>query len=266
MSDSRIERQRELMQRLERGFNAVRDSDRYRAYLDTCAKFHRYSIHNTMLIWVQRPDATRVAGFHTWRNAGRYVRKGEKGIQILAPHTARKRDDDEDDEPETVTYFHPVHVFDVSQTEGDPLPTIADDLAGVDDAGLFAKLDAIARAEGLTIDRTPGRGNGANGFYSGDRKLIWVKPEASPTMAAKTLTHELAHHFAEHTRNGQCQGEQETIAESAAYIVLGHFGIDAGAYSFDYLAAWSDDKVFKAKLNEIHGVASKIINAVEEAA
>ncbi|KKN84799.1 hypothetical protein LCGC14_0286120, partial [marine sediment metagenome] len=249
MSETSVQRRKELVQRLEEGFAQVRDSDRFRTYLDTCAKFHKYSIRNTMLIWMQRPDASKVAGFHTWLNMGRAVKKGEKGIQILAPLPYRKVEETEDGEEATIetVYFRPVHVFDVSQTEGDDLPAIANDLDG-DDAGLFSKLDAIAQQEGLSVDRAPGRGNGANGFYSSQRNLIWLKPESSPLMATKTLAHELAHHFAGHQMNGQCRDEQETVAESAAYIVLGHYGIDAGSYSFDYLAAWTDAKVFKGKL------------------
>ena len=263
MSDSRIERQRELTQELERGFVAVRDSERFKHYLSTIARFHDYSMCNTLLIWTQRPDATRVAGFQTWRGMGRYVKRGERGIRILAPRPWRKVEehDGEEEVTEEGCSFKPVHVFDVSQTEGDPLPTIADDLAG-DDAGLYAKLGAIARNEGLAIDRAPGLGNGSNGFHARDRKLIWLRPDTSPAMAAKTFTHELAHHFAGHDVGG-CRGEEETVAEGAAYIVLGHFGIDAGDYSFDYLASWTDDKVFKAKLGEIHGAASTIIDAVE---
>lgn len=266
MSDSRIGRQRELTQELERGFVAVRDSERFKHYLSTIARFHDYSMCNCLLIWAQRPDATRVAGFQTWRGMGRYVKRGEKGIRIMAPMPWRRVEDVDGEEEVTAEgcSFKAVSVFDLSQTDGEGLPTIADDLAG-DDAGLFDRLAVLATTEGLSIDRTPGRGNGSNGFYARDRKLIWLRPDTAPVMAAKTLAHELSHHYAGHVE-GQCRGEMETVAEGAAYVVLGHFNIDAGSYTFDYLASWTDDKVFKAKLAEIHGAATTIIDAVERAA
>lgn len=249
----------ELLQRLERGMHEVRESDNFQRYLSVCAKFHTYSVGNQMLIWLQRPDASHVAGFHSWRSLGRCVRKGEKGIGILAPVRFRASHVDEEtgEEEMTACRFRTVYVFDVSQTDGEPIPSPVDELTGIDDAGLFAKLDSLAHAEGLTIDRTPGRA-AANGFYSSGE--IWIKPEASLPMATKTLTHELAHHFAGHV---QCREESETIAEAVAFVVLGHFGIDASSYSFGYLASWSDVKTFKSKLGEINTVAKRIIDSIE---
>jgi antirestriction protein ArdC len=250
-----------IIERLERGFQEVQDSERFQDYLSTCARFHHYSAHNTLLIWTQRPDATRVAGFHTWRKLGRHVLKGEKGIGILAPRPY-KRTVDNGDEEEVIEgcYFKPVHVFDVSQTDGQPLPDApVTELDGSDD-GLFASLSAIATKEGIALDRTP-NASSANGFYRPGQ--IWIKPEASPRMATKTLAHELAHHFAGHNSYGACRGEMETVAEAVAYIVLAHVGIDAGSYSFGYLASWSDPKVFRAKLTEIHATANQIIDRLE---
>ncbi len=249
-----------IIERLERGFQEVQDSERFQDYLSTCARFHHYSAHNVMLIWTQRPDATRVAGFQTWRKLGRHVLKGEKGIGILAPRPYR-RTVEKDDEEEVIEgcYFHAVHVFDVSQTDGDELPSApVTELDGSDD-GLFASLAAIATKEGIALDRTP-NASSANGFYRPG--TIWIKPEASPRMASKTLAHELGHHFAGHAA-GQCRGEMETVAEAVAYTVLAHVGIDAGSYSFGYLASWSDPKVFRAKLTEIHATANQIIDSLE---
>ncbi|KKM03205.1 hypothetical protein LCGC14_1776750 [marine sediment metagenome] len=249
-----------IIERLERGFQEVQDSERFQDYLSTCARFHNYSAHNTILIWSQHPTATRVAGFHTWRKLGRHVLKGEKGIGILAPRPYR-RTEEKDGEEEVIEgcYFKPVHVFDVSQTDGKELPAApVTELDGSDD-GLFASLAAIATGEGIALDRTP-NASSANGFYRPG--TIWVKPEASPLMATKTLAHELGHHFAGHV-SGQCRGEQETIAEAVAYIVLAYVGIDAGSYSFGYLASWSDPKVFRAKLGEIHAAANRIIDGLE---
>lgn len=273
MSEKSLQRRQELMQKLEHGFQAVRESDRFMAYLDTCAKFHNYSPQNAMLIMLQRPASTHVAGFNSWIGKfNRRVNKGEKGIAILAPtrfesqRTKVDEDGNETVEKRDAVGFRTVYVFDVSQTDGDPLPTPNDELEGVDDAGLFAALDTLAHSEGITVDRADGRMNGgANGFYRQDSHEIWIRPDVSLVMATKTFAHELAHHFAEHDTNGHCREEKETIAESVAYIVLGHFGIDASGYSFGYLATWTDPKIFKSKLREIHNVAKQIINAIEGA-
>ena len=269
MSEKSLQRRQELMQKLEHGFQAVRESDRFMAYLDTCAKFHNYSPQNAMLIMLQRPASTHVAGFNSWIGKfNRRVNKGEKGIAILAPTRFQAKEEDEEGNvtQRDAVGFRTVYVFDVSQTDGDPLPTPNDELEGVDDAGLFAALDTLAHSEGITVDRADGRMNGgANGFYRRDSHEIWIRPDVSLVMAAKTFAHELAHHFAEHDTNGHCREEKETIAESVAYIVLGHFGIDASGYSFGYLATWTDPKIFKSKLREIHNVAKQIINAIEGA-
>jgi hypothetical protein len=261
---------RELVAKLERGFQQVQESDEYRSYLATVSRFHRYSISNTMLIWLQRPAATQVAGFRTWLSLGRHVRKGEKGIRIFAPMRRRKTpsaDDEETEEPDGREIrrlrFRAVSVFDISQTEGADLahPPVTP-LSG-DDTSLWARLAAISQAEGLTIDREPGRGGlgGANGWYNRQGREIWVDPDLAHVMAAKTLCHEIAHHYAEHIDSRQ---EHETIAESVAYIVLGHFAIDSGDYSFGYLACWSDAATFKAKLADIQTIAGQIIERIEE--
>ena len=251
-----------LVASLEDGFTRCQDSGEYKAYLDVAAKFHNYSINNQMLIWMQRPHAQRVAGFHTWLSLGRAVRKGEKGISIMAPMTYSKtveRDGEEVDE--TRIAFRSVAVFDIAQTDGDDLPEApVTRLAGDDELGLYDELATIAAAENLPITREEQPGQEANGYYNRARGLIWVSPELVPTMAAKTLCHELAHHFG----GSDCtRQENETIAESVAYLVLGHFGIDASDYSFGYLACWTDAKTFKAKLADIHATANQIIERIE---
>lgn len=255
----------ELLRKLERGIEDVRSSERFREYLDTCARFHNYSLGNQILIAMQKPTATRVAGFHTWLGMDRHVMRGEKGIKILAPMTFksfRGRKDEDDETAETVTTFRTVHVFDVSQTDGKPLPEIARHLDG-DDGSLYARLAAIAIGEGLTIERGA-KSTSANGYYNYAARTIWVSSELSPTMAVKTMAHELAHHFGGHT--GSCVQSRnviECIAESVAYVVLGHFGIDSSQYSFDYVATWSQDaKVFKSELAEISRVAKTIIERI----
>ena len=222
-----------------------------------------------MLIWMRRPDATRVAGFHTWLSLGRHVRKGEKGIRIFAPMQYRRTGttvDDETGESEEQEIrqlrFRAVSVFDVSQTDGADIAQPPVSLLSGDDSGLWQCLANIAQVEHLTIDREPGRGGHgqANGWYNRTRREVWVDPALAPRMAAKTLCHEIAHHYAEHIDSRE---EHETIAESVAYIVLGHFGIDAGDYSFGYLACWTDAAMLKANLADIQMIASQIIERME---
>ena len=268
---SRTHQQREeLTAQLEAGVAALRESGEYQRWLDTAARFHSYSWGNQLLISIQRPDATRVAGFHAWKGLGRHVLKGEHGIRILAPTRFQKTCECGDACDCRATGeaigFRTVSVFDVAQTDGAALPEIVTLLAG-DGLGLTPALAALATAEGLTVDRDPANArNGANGYYSRDRALIWVRPDVDDAQAAKTLAHELAHHFAEHKVNGHCREEGEIIAESVAYIVMGHFGIDAGGYTFGYLASWTPDnpKLFREKLGEIQRAAATIIDKLEE--
>jgi antirestriction protein ArdC len=262
---------RELIDKLERGFQQVQDSDEYRSYLRTVSRFHKYSISNTMLIWVQRPDATHVAGFHTWLSLGRHVRKGEKGIRIFAPMPYRKTVSAVDEatgvtEEEEIQglRFRAVSVFDIAQTDGDDLPEPPVTPLSGDDTSLWESLMAVTQSERLTINRRPERdAGGANGWYDRVAREIWIEPVLSLVMSAKTLCHEIAHHYAEHIDTRQ---EHETIAESVAYIVLGHFGIEAGDYSFGYLASWSDLPTFRAKLADIQTIAGRIIDQIEQPA
>ena len=267
---SRPEQKREeLAAQLEQGVAALRDSEEFKRYLDVAARFHSYSFGNQILIGMQRPDASRVAGYRAWQGMGRQVLKGEKAIKILAPTFFRKgcncAGDCECRATEAVR-FRSVSVFDIAQTDGDALPEIVGLLSG-DGLGLTPALETLARAEGLTVDRDPANAqNGANGWYSRERALIWVRPDVDDAQAAKTLAHELAHHFADHKVNGHCREEGEIIAESAAYIVLNHFGIDAAGYTFGYLASWSSDnpKLFREKLAEIQKASATIIDRLEE--
>jgi hypothetical protein len=206
---------------------------------------------------------------HTWLSLGRHVRKGEKGIRIFAPLPYRKTVSTFDEKTEELEEheigqirFRAVSVFDISQTDGADLAEPPVTLLSGDDVGFWEALAAVAQTERLTIDRKPGRGGtgGANGWYDRIGREIWIDPDLRPVMAAKTLCHEIAHHHAENIDNRQ---EHETIAESVAYIVLGDFGIDAGDYSFGYLACWSDVPTFRAKLADVQTIAGQIIECVE---
>lgn len=263
------QKREELADKLEQGVAALRDSEQFHRWLDTASKFHSYSFGNQLLIGMQRPDASQVAGFRAWQGMGRQVRKGEHAIKILAPTFFRKgcACSGDCDCPSSAVRFRSVCVFDVSQTAGEPLPEIVSLLTG-EGLGLPERLEALAKAEGLKVDRDPDNArNGASGWYSRSRALIWIRPDVEDAQAAKTLAHELGHHFARHADNGHCRDEREIIGESVAYIVLNRFGIDAGAYTFGYLAGWSltDPKLFRSKLAEIQKTAATIIDRLEEA-
>ncbi len=246
--------------KIEAGIEAVRESDRFREYLAFCGRFHKYSFGNQMLIWTQRPDAQLVAGFHTWRTIGRSVRKGEKGIVILAPMAHKRKDENnaDEEEGESHLYFRPVYVFDVSQTDGKDLPSPVRTLVG-DAPGLWETLKTVADAEGIAVSREALPGQSANGFYVRIQRQIWVSPELESLQAAKTLAHELSHHFARHDENSHSREEAEMIAESSAFVVMAHLGCDSGEYSFGYLASWGDAKLFRLRLQDIHATAESLI-------
>lgn len=251
--------------RIEAGIEAVRDSDRFREYLAFCGRFHKYSFANQMLIWTQKPNAQLVAGFHTWLTLGRHVRKGEKGIMILAPMTHKRKADSQDDESEEHThlYFRPVYVFEVTQTEGDELPSPVEKLKG-DDVGRWGRLADVACAEGLTVSREARPDESANGFYVRTERRIWVSPSLEPLQAVKTLAHELSHHLARHNEKQHSRDEAEMVAESSAFVVMAHLGSDSGEYSFGYLASWGDAKLFRQRLQDIHETAEALICKLEE--
>ena len=263
----RQERVKALTEKLENGVKAIFESEDYARYLETMSKFHHYSFGNCMLIFFQCPEASAVAGYTTWRKLGRTVKKGEKGIQILAPCPQeelieRNKLDDKgyaimgaDGQPEKERVpvirqrFKIAYVFDLSQTEGKELPTL-----GVDE---------------LTGD--------VEGCYNHLEQCIYVNEGMSQVQTLKTLIHETAHAklHALPVENGVIKGRpekdgptREVEAESIAYVVCQHFGIDTSDYSFAYVTGWSRGKKLpelKASLECISDTASEIIDALETA-
>jgi len=216
-------------------------------------RFHR--------ILTQRPDATNVAGFQTWLKLHRYVKRGEKGIRIVVPHVRKVETDDGEDK--RITGFGVGTVFDVSQTNGEPLPTVdVPVLEGEEGLELSDRLSGLVAREGLSLEHRPAEAmpRDVMGFYARGERAIVVR-EGAPLQMAKTLAHELGHHFAglPDTRE-----ESETTAEAVAYIVCASQGLDTGARSFPYVATWSrDPAVFKQVLGTVQRVSAQIIDGLE---
>ena len=265
------DKKRELRERigesldvLARAVDDVRASDTFRAFLDVQARFHRYSWHNTMLIATQCPDATQVAGFQAWKKLGRHVRKGEHGIAIFAPCPFKRTETDDDgSEQETEgIYFKIVHVFDVAQTEGEALPTV--DVPDVDAAAdaLLASLERVAVKRGIAINYTDLR----SGLYGVSKNgSIDVATGHATGQQAKTLAHELAHEaLHKKDRSGLTRSIAELEAESVAYVVCRHHGLDVGVRSSRYIALWNgDSKALRDSLERITGTARGIIDDVD---
>jgi antirestriction protein ArdC len=273
----------EALSRMEAAIEAVTTSDGFRDWLRTAAKFHHYSFGNQLLIAVQRPDATRVAGFRAWLELGRHVRKGSHGIQIIVPFGARKRaesddDDDEDgadsDRRRSSIGFGVGYVFDVSDTDGDELPTLGYAHTEGETAGeLWQRIQAVAAELGTPI-RSDERQTSATGYFDPHKGEIWHRPDLSTDGRASTVLHELAHvlDWRAHAAAGDPfdyrdhRGERETVAEAVAYVAADHFELDTGAETFTYVASWAHDvKVLKARMGEIQRLADALITALEGA-
>ena len=269
------DRQQELLATLEARVKAIQSSDEFTAWLKTAARFHRYSYNNQLLIILQRPEATRVAGYTTWQRLGRQVRKGESGIAIFAPMTVMVGGEDADgtvDEPRAITRFKVEHVFDIAQTDGAELPDFqVDALEGPCELDLFTTLTTIAEARGLTVtqvDPNPGAEHASyRGYYDPLKQLIYVRP-ASPAQAMKTLIHELGHALDDGLR-GSPPPEQETVAEATAYVVSAHFGLDTGAYSFRYIARWAREQdgteILRRSMARIQKISKTLIDDITNA-
>jgi uncharacterized membrane protein (UPF0127 family)/antirestriction protein ArdC len=262
----------EVLKRLKEGVNDIQESANFKQFLLTMSKFHDYSIGNLILITIQKPEATRVAGFRTWKDLGRWVKKGEKGIAILAPcfpPKEKKPETEEGEEEEaeievSPVYFKVVHVFDVSQTDGEPLPEFeVPSLTGEANEELFERIITLSRTQGLDVsfESRPYQDPAIKGMYSG--KSIWVRPEESQAQQLKTLLHEIAHYYSEGVFRIP-RRDAETIAESVAFTVGAHFGFDSGVRSFSYVALWAEDrKVLEANLTAIRKASTKIFDALE---
>ena len=294
MAENNTEKQRvqELTDKLEQGLQDLFNSDSYRNYLSTMSKFHNYSFNNTLLIAMQKPDATLVAGYKAWqKNFERHVNKGEKAIRILAPAPYKIKEErdkidpvtqelllDKDGNPQkeeveiTIPAFRTVSVFDVAQTDGKPIPELAAKELLSDVEGYQDMIRAVEAISPVPIELEEIAGD-SKGYYDREAKRIAVQENMSESQTLKTMIHEVAHsklHSKEVEQDEQMKKDRNTKeveAESIAYTVCQHFGVDTSDYSFGYIAGWSsgrDTKELRASMDTIRRTASELITGIEE--
>jgi len=260
-----------LLSKLEEGVESVRTSEGWTKWLKFQASLYNYSWNNCMLIAMQCPTATVVMGYNKWLDHGRQVRKGEKGIRILAPcfkKVEKTNEKGETKEESKLVYFRTVSVFDVSQTDGEEIPAPCQKLEG-GDKELFDRL--VAYSEGRRVPvRLENIAGSANGYYDCIGKFIAVKASNSPAQRTKTLAHEIAHSIlhSDLSRDEQSREDRELEAESVAFVVCAHFGLDTSNYSFGYVATWKGEGAkegLKKSAKRIADTAKQIINALEGA-
>lgn len=270
----RKEKLRAALERFRAGIEAIFADGRVEEFFRFANAFRRYSFHNAALIFAQRPDATLVAGIRKWNELGRRVRKGERGIMILAPVLVKKTVTVEDadgqareEEREVLAGFKQVYVFDVAQTEGKPLPanpfaSQVRPLEGEDEAGLFERLAAASPVRVEFGETRP-----AEGWWDPRLNKIVIGQHLSPAMRVKVILHELAHCLAGH--GTPADGEQErdlreVVAEGAAYLAAQALGLDTADYSLGYVASWGKDmrKILTAG-ERIFATAEKVLALVE---
>ncbi len=300
MAEKNKERLKEITDSIEQGIKDLFQSDRYAQYLRTMSRFHRYSVNNTMLIYMQKPDATLVAGFNKWRDQfSRNVMRGEKGIKIIAPTPFKKKIEEEKLDPDTkipmldadgkiimeekeikIPMYKVVSVFDVSQTEGKPLPTLANDLTGnVKQYEIF--MEALRRSSPVPLAFEAMEPN-TDGYFSEKDQRIAIRSGMSEVQTVSAAVHEITHatlHNYEQDRLAAAKGDEtaeppkpkdrhteEVEAESVSYAVCQYYGIQTGENSFGYIASWSKGKELpelRASLETINKTASGLISDID---
>lgn len=292
------QRLKDITDSIENGIKELFESDKYQQYLQTMSRFHRYSVNNQMLIYMQNPNATLVAGFNKWHDQfGRNVKKGEKGIKIIAPTPYKKKIEETKLDPDTklpilddngnevkvekeiqIPMFRVVSVFDVSQTAGKPLPQLASDLSGnVQNYDAF--LEAIKRSSSVPITFEPI--SNADGYFSLDEQKIVIRDGMSEVQTVSALLHELAHSkLHNRTKDDKVQTDEqdadkpkldrnteEVQAESISFAVCAYYGIKTDENSFGYIASWSNGKELselKASLETINKTSSAMITDIDK--
>lgn len=278
---------KEYQEKLLEGVKKLVESKSFMDFLKFSSKFRKYSFGNILLIWTQRPNATQVAGMKTWNALGRTVKKGEKGIMIFAPFLKKVRrsvDPDESSAPDVIAEslektgaheteaqmlvgFKSVYVFDVSQTEGKPLPELEVGKPSMGDDGdaeeLFRK---ILKASPVPVDYEEIVGS-SNGYYMPKERKIVLSNALTAAQRCKTLLHELAHYLSLDPSSSSdfSRSHEELIAEGAAYIVSAHFGLDSSDYSVPYVASWAKGELKEILLvgEKMRKVSERLIGLVE---
>ena len=296
---SNKERVKEIVAGIEGGIQKLFQSDRYAEYLRTMSRFHHYSVNNTILIHMQKPKATVVAGYQSWKKKfGRHVMRGETGITILAPTPYRKKIEKEKLDPDTklpvidkngnpvmeekiieIPMFKPVKVFDVSQTEGKPLPSLVPTLTG--DVQYFeAFMEALRRTSPVPIEikEIPER---TDGYFSSEQQNIVVRAGMSEVQTVCATVHEMGHAILHNREKEQAEAAagtdkapkekdrntQEVEAESVSYSVCQYYGIETGENSFGYIASWSENRSLpelRASLETITKAANTLITGIDK--
>lgn len=268
----KTEKMTEITEMLKDGIATIWESDNYKRYLDMQSRFHRYSFNNVVLLMTQKADCSMVTGYRTWQKMKRSVKRGEKALYVLAPvnrkYTVKKKQDDGTEVEEIKKYlsFKPVPVFDVSQTEGEELPSLkVNELTGGVDE--YSKLKSaiieksVVPIKFCVVDNNPE----IKGCYNLITNDISIKPDMSEMQTLKTMFHEEAHAIMHSADCNKDRHTKEMEAESVAYIVSKFFGLDTSEYSFNYIAGWShgkDDKTLEASMKAIQKTADTIINMI----
>lgn len=265
---------KDIYKKIEQGVDDFFQSDKFLSYLQTMSRFHNYSARNILLIRQQMPDATRVAGYKTWQEVGRQVNAGEKGIRILCPKVTYVDVETEETnengkniiERQPVTRFIPVSVFDISQTNGRELPSLVTELTGdvPEFDRLYAAITGISEYRIVTDDI----GENAKGLCDHSIRTIFIKPGMSQAQTLKTAIHEMFHsRLHGDVLDDKPRRQKEIEAESAAYVVCSHFGLDTGDYSFGYVASWAagtDHNTRRSCIRNIHKEVKLVIGEMEQ--
>lgn len=261
----RKEKMDRITQMLKDGVESVFSSDNYIKWLKTMGKFHHYSLNNQILILMQTGGtASQVAGYRKWQSLGRQVRKGEKGIWIISPMQIKKESDDPDKD-DIMTLFKAATVFDISQTEGDALPSLVQELTD-DDASYDAVIEKLISFSSVPVTFTSDLPAGVYGCFSPSEQRIKVRDTISRSHRTKTLIHEICHSIWEKDPKVMTDRQSaEVRAESCAYCVCNALGIDTSQYSFGYITSYSSGKELselKAVMQDIRDTADKILSAI----
>ena len=293
------ERLQQITAGVEQGIKELFESEKYMRYLSVMSRFHRYSVNNTMLIYMQKPDATLVAGYNKWKNQfERHVKKGEHGITIIAPTPFKKKIEEQKLDPDTkapildaegkavmeereveIPMFRPVKVFDVSQTDGKPLPELASSLSG-NVQNYEAFMEALRRSAPVPLSVEPMAAN-MDGYFSPDQQRIAIRAGMSEVQTVSAAVHEIAHsklhNYAKAQEEAARAGDkeppkkkdrntEEVEAESISYAVCQYYGIQTGENSFGYIANWSQGKELpelRASLETINKAAGELIADID---